>query len=211
MATSQYINGRKNYARPQALLFSNSPGVLSNGIYVPEGSEIGSAQNDSGDFLILSDHNRSSLDFGVQRIENRQRMVNGRMRSYWVADKRQLSVSWEMLPSRAYRSDPNFNTTTGASTAGIEEFTVDGGAGGVELLDWYENHYGTFWVFLAYDKYSEFNVNGVSGTKNAASYTRLGEYNEVLEMYITNFTYSVEKRGRSNYDMWNITMTLEEA
>lgn len=213
MTTSTYMNNRKfmNYKRPEALLFSNTPGILSNGIYVPEGYEIGSAQNDSGDFLILSDHNRSSLDFSVQRIENRQRMVNGRMRSYWVADKRQLSVSWELLPSRAYSSDPNFNITTGASAAGVEEFTVDGGAGGVELLDWYENHYGTFWVFLAYDKYSDFTVNGVAGAKNANSYTHLAEYNEILEMYITNFAYSVEKRGGTNYDMWNVTMTLEEA
>lgn len=211
MTTSQYINGRKAYARPQAILFSNSPGTLSNGIYVPDGDEIGNASSNGGDFLILSDHNRRGLDLSPQRIENRQRMVNGRMRSYWVADKKQLSVSWEMLPSRAFASDPNFNTTTGVPTSTLEEYTVDGGAGGVELLDWYENHYGTFWVFLSYDKYSEFTVGGVSGQKNANSYTHLYEYAERLEMYITNFTYSVEKRGRTNYDMWNISMTLEEA
>ena len=211
MATSGYLGGRKSYPRPQAILFSNSPGTLNNGIYVPDNYEIGNNTTNSGDFLILSDHNRSALDFNVQRIENRQRMVNGRMRSYWVADKRQLSVSWEMLPSRAYSSDPNFNPTTGAPTSTVDEYTVDGGAGGVELLDWYENHSGTFWVFLAYDKYSEFPVGGVSGNKDAASYTHLHEYNEILEMHITNFTWSVEKRGRTNYDMWNIQMTLEEA
>lgn len=211
MATSGYLNGRKSYVRPQAILFSNSPGTLNNGVYVPDNYEIGNNTTNSGDFLILSDHNRSSLDFGMQRIENRQRMVNGRMRSYWVADKRQLSVSWQMLPSRAYSSDPNFNPTTGLPTSTVTEYTVDGGAGGVELLDWYENHSGTFWVFLSYDKYSEFPVGGVSGNKDAASYAHLTEYNEILEMYITNFTYSVEKRGRTNYDMWNISITLEEA
>lgn len=211
MATSGYINGRKSYPRPQAILFSESSGSIDNGIYVPDGLEIGNASNNNGDFLILSDHNRSALDFNVQRIENRQRMVNGRMRSYWVADKRQLSVSWQMLPSRAYSSDPNFNTTTGAPSSTVDEYTVDGGAGGVELLDWYNNHYGTFWVFLAYDNYAEFPVAGVSGDKDASSFTKLTQYNERLEMYIANFTWSVEKRGRTNYDMWNIQMTLEEA
>ena len=143
MTDSIYLNKKKQYARPQAILFSNNSGTISNGIYVPDGLEIGNSTNDSGDFLILSDHNRSPIDITPQRIENRQRMVNGRMRSYWVADKRTLSVSWNMLPSRAYNTDPNFDAN-GASTA--NEYTVDGGAGGVELLDWYENHYGTFWV-----------------------------------------------------------------
>jgi hypothetical protein len=30
-------------------------------------------------------------------------------------------------------------------------------------------------------------------------------------MYITSFNYSVEKRGGTNYDFWNISVTLEEA
>lgn len=211
MAGSSYILGRKTYARPQGLLFSNSPGTINNGIYVPDNYEVGNSSSNSGDFLILSDHNRSPIDVSMLRIENRQRMINGRMRSYWVADKRQISVSWQMLPSRAYSSDPNFNITTGVPTSVVDEYTVDGGAGGVELLDWYENHYGTFWVFLSYDKYSEFPVGGLNGNKDATSYTHLRDYNEILEMYITNFTYSVEKRGSSNFDLWNIQMTLEEA
>jgi hypothetical protein len=198
------MNNRKQYARPQAILFSENPGELSGGSYVPSGYEIGNSINDSGSFIILSDHNRSPLDFGVQRIENRQRMVNGRMRSYWIADKRTLSVSWDMLPSRSFSSDPNLDTTTGLPTNVVSDYTVDGGAGGAELLDWYEKHYGTFYVFLAYDKFPEFG-------RDDAAYTHLAQYQEVLEMYITDFTWSVEKRGGSNFDMWNISITLEEA
>jgi hypothetical protein len=140
----------------------------------------------------------------VQRIENRQRMVNGRMRSYWVADKRTLSVSWDMLPSRAYNADPNLDTSTGLPTSVATEYTVDGGAGGAELLDWYEKHYGTFYVFLSYDKFPEFG-------RDITAYQHLAQYQEVLEMYITDFTWSVQKRGGSNFDMWNISITLEEA
>jgi len=204
MTDSTYMNNRKQYARPQAILFSENPGELSGGSYVPSGYEIGNSINDSGSFIILSDHNRSPLDFGVQRIENRQRMVNGRMRSYWIADKRTLSVSWDMLPSRSFSSDPNLDTTTGLPTNVVTDYTVDGGAGGAELLDWYEKHYGTFYVFLSYDKFPEFG-------RDDAAYTHLAQYQEVLEMYITDFTWSVQKRGGSNFDMWNISITLEEA
>lgn len=196
MASSNYMAGRKTYARPQALLFSENPGTLIDGKYVPTGDEI-------SDFIILSDHNRSSLDFGVQRIENRQRTVNGRMRSYWIADKRTLSVSWTMIPSRAYSLEPNFDSSTGLPTGIGSEYTVDGGAGGAELLDWYENHYGTFYVYLAYDKLA---VN--TGDE---AYGKLSEYAEVLEMYITDFTWNVQKRGGTNFDMWDVSISLEEA
>lgn len=204
MTNSTYMNARKQYARPQAILFSEDAGELSGGSYVPSGYEINNSLNNTGSFIVLSDHSRSPLDFGVQRIENRQRMVNGRMRSYWIADKRTLSVSWDMLPSRSFSSDPNIDTVTGLPTSLVDKNTVDGGAGGAELLDWYEKHYGTFYVFLAYDKFTEFG-------RDDAAYTHLAQYQEVLEMYITDFTYSVQKRGGSNFDMWNISMTLEEA
>jgi len=309
MTTSDYMVNRKVYNRPQAILFSENIGETSNNLYVPSGYEVGNPLNNSGSFITLSDHNRSALDFGVQRIENRQRMVNGRMRSYWIADKRTLSVSWDMIPSRSYSLKPKFNTpvpisgatvgsgtsvtytivlpstetlpfvatntvsikgiisagnasgadatkfnfTTGtvgaitSSTVGTtttysvsvtvtatssdtytsggvmylsgtgnpkvgdsaydatnSQYTIDGGAGGAELLDWYENHSGTFYVFLAYDKFTEFG-------RNDAAYAHLNQYQEILEMYITNFNYSVQKRGGTNFDMWNINMTLEEA
>jgi hypothetical protein len=308
MTTSEYLVNRKTYARPQAIMFADSITAVNNNV-IPTGNEFGNNSTNTGSFLILSDHNRDALNFGIQRIENRQRMVNGRMRSYWVADKRTLSVSWNMLPSRSYALKPNFNSpiaisgavynsstqvtytisinssdtlpfssgnivaikeiisagntsgtdntkfnfntatvgTISSSTTGTTttytipvtvtgatsdtytsggymyltgasnpkigdsvydgttgQYTVDGGAGGAELLDWYESHYGTFQVFLAYDKFTEF------GRDNAA-YAHLNQYQEVLEMYITDFQYSVQKRGGTNFDMWNITITLEEA
>jgi len=53
------------------------------------------------DWISLSDHNRSELSFDAERIENRRRMIDGLMRSYWTADKYSLSVSWSELPSRS--------------------------------------------------------------------------------------------------------------
>lgn len=203
-----YLDARKKYKRPQAVMFADQTPttVTSNGslFYIPQGYEVGESANNYDDFLILSDHNRASLDFTPTRIENRQRTVNGRMRSFFVADKMSLSVSWNMLPSRSFNRDANFSNAGIADNAdkALSQYTVDGGAGGVELLDWYESHTGSFWVFLAYDKHSNFT--------DGNPYTRLGQYNEVIEMFVSDFSYSVVKRGGSNYDFWNVAIKLEE-
>lgn len=236
MTSSSYMSGRKKYSRPQAMLWSENSGTLSGGMYVPTGYEINSDKTgitSTDDFLILSDHNRGEIAVNTERIEQRKRMANGTMRSYHIADKLQISTSWQMLPSRSHSAYPGFNQTTGLSpydkvytyndpitdeTINATEYTSDGGAGGVEMLDWYENHKGPFWVFLAYDKYNNF------GNDNGAR-SHLAEYNQVMQMYITNFTYSVIKRGQpfvtgydvngkpirsGGHDMWNVSVSLEE-
>ena len=218
MTTSTYLGNRKKYRRPQAMLWSDLPPITSNGFLVPDGVEVNAATA-GDDFLIISDHNRKEISFKPERIEKRQRMINGRMRSYHVADKMTISTSWDMLPSRAFSVDPQFSTTTGLPTATVNfdgmkntsgvvtydadrQYTVDGGAGGNELLDWYQNHTGSFYVFLAYDKKGNFAESG--------QYGHLAEYNEVIEMFISSFDYTVVKRGGSNFDFWNISVTLEE-
>jgi hypothetical protein len=210
MATNVYMTNRKKYQRPQGMLWANNAGTLSGGLYIPNGYEVGQApenatEGDLDEFIILSDHNRSPLDFQPLRIERRERMINGRMRSYHIADKLTIFTSWTMLPSRSYESFPNFNSETGGSDpeAG-EEYTADGGAGGVDMLDWYNNHQNSFWVYLAYDKFSNFAED------DEEKYSRLGQYNQILEMYISDFSYSVQKRGGTNHDLWDISVTLEE-
>jgi hypothetical protein len=201
MTTSTYLAGRKKYRRPQAMMWSDLPPITSGGLLVPDGYEVNAATA-GDDFIVLSDHNRKDISFKPERIEKRERMINGRMRSYHIADKMTISTSWDMLPSRAFSLDPQFNVTTGAITGLGTQYTVDNGAGGNELLDWYNNHKGSFYVFLAYDKKGNFAESG--------QYNHLAEYNEVIEMFISSFDYTVVKRGGSNYDFWNISVTLEE-
>lgn len=231
MATEDYMLGRRKYQRPQAMLWSESRGTVVNGLYVPSGLEVNSdgsfnaETNSPGQFLILSDDNRSPIDFTPTRIESRKRMVNGRMRSYHIADKLTISTSWDMLPSRSHKLKPNFDQATGKSdltsassrdsgsdgsyavlpnvTSLAEQYTTDGGAGGVELMRWYENHKGSFWVYLAYDKYSVFG-------NDAEAYSHLPHYNQLVEMFISDFSYTVVRRGASTHDFWNISVTLEE-
>jgi hypothetical protein len=210
MATSAYLTGRRRYSRPQGILWSNNAGTLSNGLYVPNGIEVGADTEETDpnlldQFIILSDHNRSDMQFNTQRIEQRQRTINGRMRSYHIADKLSMSVSWNMLPSRGYAGLPGYSETTGLSPdiRTTDEYTADGGAGGGELLDWYETHQGPFWMYLAYDKYK--NLEGQDYQYNA-----LNRYNQIVQVYFSDFNYSVVKRGASNHDLWNISVTLEE-
>ena len=211
MATAAYLSGRKRYSRPQGVLWSDNAGTLSSGVYVPNGYEVGADVPSGTDpnlidqFLILSDHNRGEISFTPQRIEQRQRTINGRMRSYHIADKMTISFSWNLLPSRSFFQNAEFDPTTGISPYqnNLQEFTADGGAGGVEILDWYNAHPGPFWMYLAYDKYSNF------GDDNAA-FGHLAQYNEIIQVYFADFNYSVVKRGGSNFDLWNISVTLEE-
>lgn len=219
MASEDYMVGRKKYARPQALLFSNNPGFISNEKIIPDGEEL-------QDFIILSDDNRAGISFSSERIEKRQRMVNGRMRSYHIADKLRISTSWSALPSRAFSVVPEFSTDDGVSPGKVinlvtstvsgederpvktfgspyfkdQQYTSDGGAGGADILEWYRNNQGSFWVFISYDNHKNLN-----NERN-----RLSEYSEVVEVFFESFEYNVEQRGGTNFDYWNVSLALEE-
>jgi hypothetical protein len=212
MASPVYFLGRKRYQRMPGIIWSENPGVNINGMQVPSGEEVGadSSLTTGGinKFLILSDHNRSEISFDNERIEKRERTINGRMRSYHIADKLSITVSWNNLPSRAYNELANFASNGVSPNKNTKyEYTADGGAGGVEILDWYENHQGPFWMFLSYDKYKNFKVNGEVVNE---SFQYLPIYNQVIQVYFSNFNYSVVKRGGANHDLWNISVTLEE-
>ncbi len=225
MTTTGYMAGRQKWYRPQAMLWSEDQGTLVDGKYIPLGvetlSDLSGVQP-ANRFLILSDHNRAPIDIYPERIEQKRRMVNGTLRSYHIADKLKISTSWSLLPSRSFSFRPDFNQSTGlpdtTSTIAnpnpppafypVEEYTADGGAGGVEMLSWYQSHTGPFWVFLAYDKYINFGVTDTA-------YTNLPNYNQIVQMQISSFDYSIIKRSGANasfngYDMWNVSVTLEE-
>lgn len=82
-------------------------------LYLPVGSAI-----TINSTLKLSEHNRQPISISTQRIERTQRMGNGTLRKFYVADKETISVSWSKLPS--------FST-----------FTVDGGYGAIDLKNFY--------------------------------------------------------------------------
>jgi hypothetical protein len=66
----------------------------------------------------VTEHNRSPVELNIERIEKVVRTSNGTLRKNHVADKKQFSMSWDMLPS--YRT-----------------LTVDGGWGAEDLREFY--------------------------------------------------------------------------
>lgn len=215
MVDSTYISNRKRYARPQGLLFANGPGTLVNGSYVPDGNEFGTMLGDqwlSPDWMVLTDDNRDVLSLDVDRIEQRKRTINGRSRSVHVADKKKLSVSWSMIPSRSFPAPQATAFIQEGDDRGQENYTMvspanryitDGGAGGADMELWYQDHPGTFWVYMAYDNFHRYH-------DEADPWAHLAKYSERVEMYFTSFTHSVKKRGQL-FDFWDVSMSLEEA
>jgi hypothetical protein len=136
-------------------------------------------------YLYISDNNRAELAVSFERIEYKQRMINGTMRSYHVADKKNFSTSWEKLPSRKTQ---------------VTEYDADSRnkfAGGQELLRWYEQHTGDFWMLLVYDFDASMPSEGV---KNNI---------EVVNVFFGDFSYNVVDRGQDT-DLWNINLSLVE-
>lgn len=71
-----------------------------------------------GVYYKTSEHNRSEFSINPQRIEKTQRMSNGTLRKFFIADKRTFNLSWDMLPHTS-------------------ALTVDGGWGASDLRSFY--------------------------------------------------------------------------
>jgi len=139
-------------------------------------------------YLYISDNNRAELAVSFERIEYKQRMINGTMRSYHVADKKNFSTSWEKLPSR--------KTEVTEYSSKVEDKRSNF-AGGQEMLKWYEEHTGDFWMLLVYDYDPSMQKTGAK--KNV----------EKVNVFFENFSYNVVERG-FDLDLWNIDLSLVE-
>lgn len=102
----------------------------------------------------LSDHNRSEMEIGNNRIEDTQRMANGTLRKFFVKDKKTFSVSWSMLPS--YRAQ-----------------TVDGKWGAEDLREFYKSSLGqsTFRIKLNFAKAGTKQYDTASEEEYVVSFT----------------------------------------
>ncbi len=89
----------------------------------------------------MSEHNRSALDITPLRIEKVKRTANGTAKKFFIAEKKRISASWDMLPS-------------------YTTLTVDGGWGAVDLKTFYESTSGkgTFRIRLNYAENGVTNV-----------------------------------------------------
>ena len=108
-------------------------------ITLPVGSilYVDTSLNDTPVWTKLSEHNREPVSLDINRIEKTQRMANGTLRKVFTADKKNISTSWNMLPS-------------------YSTMTVDAGYGAVDLKTFYLNKgKGSFKVKISYNAVSE--------------------------------------------------------
>lgn len=140
--------------------------------YLPRGSAIQVYARDlyanpldtTQEWIKLSEHNRSEISISIERLEQTQRMANGSLRKFFVADKKQFSVSWSMLP-------------------GTRIYTVDNQWGALDLIEFYNSSEGqsTFDIRLNFAKSgtsqesSGFEQYTVSCTSFNATLIRRGE------------------------------------
>lgn len=139
--------------------------------------------------ISLSEHNRNPVSVGYNRIEKVQRMSNGTLRKFFIADKKFISMSWNMLPS-------------------YSNFTVDGHYGALDLKSFYE---GTAAKGAnALSGRNTFNVDLKYSTTT-------GTTTETLEMVFTSFSCEVVKRNIKSassdlypQEFWTVSLALEE-
>lgn len=172
---------QKIWTRPALMIFTEAQPTTIDatlGQY-----DLGTA---GSNFIYLTDDNRSAMQVAIERIEYKKRMINGRMRSYHVADKKSFSVSWKDLPSQKSEiSEVRFQSTP------------SGWASGQEMLTWHNDHTGSFYLNLVYD------------TPDAAAGVSVPYKLETYNVFFDDFSYIVSKRGPT-HDLWDVTMTLVE-
>lgn len=130
--------------------------------------------------LTLSDHSRAPLDISTESIENSSRVVSGLMRKSHVASKSTFSTSWELLPADSVA-------------------TVDGYAGGQDLLNMWANNTGSFNMEV---------YNRDSARKGSAP-------DAIYKVFIRDFSRSIVKRNVYSpdgnlTDYWDVQLSLEE-
>ena len=133
----------------------------------------------------ISEHNREPVSLTNNRIEQAQRMSDGTLRKFFVADKKIIGVSWQMLPSRS-------------------SMTVDSGWGAVDLQEYYYSAkgQGSFKIKLVYGE------QVVSGTKTERSETMEVIFtNCAFDVVKRNVK---EKTTDAAQEFWNVNVSMEQ-
>jgi|GEM_PF-1437631 hypothetical protein len=110
---------------------------MATTVYLPVGSllYIDTSATDTPTWAKLSEHNRQPMSINQNRFQKVTRMSNGTLRKFFIADKREFSTSWEMLPS-------------------FSNMTVDAGYGAIDLKSYFEGTkgQGVFKLKIVYGK-----------------------------------------------------------
>ncbi len=76
-----------------------TPSIITLQVNSKNTTEFVPGTGESNGQLTLSDHSRSPLQTSFETIESAQRMADGTMRKYVIANKKRISCSWTMIPT----------------------------------------------------------------------------------------------------------------
>lgn len=151
--------------------------------------------------IVVTDHNRAPLSVTTEEIARMSRMVNGTARKYVVATKRNISISWEMLPTAA-------GAVVGESSLGIL------GAEGIK--DFIEDTRSSnscdadFYVRL----YNGNDKRPDDPTRTQANINTIINRGDEIRVMVSDFSHEVVKRGANfegiPFDFWSVSVTLME-
>ena len=148
-------------------------------IYLPVGSLI--YLNTT---IKLSEHNRQPIPIQTNRIEKQQRMANGTLRKFFIADKKSININWNMLPS--------FST-----------FTVDGGYGAMDIRSFYEGTASK--ASGALSGRNTFDVTlGYGGTTQTFTMVFTSCSFELIKRNVKQVS------GDTAQEFWNVSLSMEE-
>ena len=134
--------------------------------------------------LKLSEHNRQPVSLANNRIEKTQRMSDGTMRKFFITDKKQINVSWNMLPS-------------------YYTYTVDGGYGAVDIKNFYEGTASK--ASGALSGQSNFDVTiSYGGSSQTLNMIFTSCSFEIIKRNVK------ESTGDTPQEFWNVSLSMEE-
>lgn len=145
--------------------------------------------NSTPDWKALTEHNRQPISISTNRIQRVNRMSNGALRKFFVAEKREFSLSWNMLPS-------------------FSNLTVDGAWGKEEISDFYEGPKGqqTFKMKLVYGK----NQTAPYATREeiiTVSFTSCSF--ELVKRNVKDWNVATQSLTPAQ-EFWNVSLSVEE-
>jgi hypothetical protein len=136
----------------------------------------------------LTDHNRASIDLATELIETQNRMANGSLRKYIIAQKNKISTSWEFLPTK-----PSEMVDSNYGAAWIEAF--------------YRANVG----IPIYIKIIESEIDpgpAVGAVPSNANFKTASQGYKTYQVFITDFSKTLRKRTAiSDYVDINIEFT----